>query len=440
MKESLTVNRPAALRGHIHRAAALIGLAAAAPAPAEDPAPAAAPAGLATATPSHAEGPAPAADWPQFLGPNRSGSVEDSVAVWPSGGPEILWRRPAGDGFSGIAVAGGRAYTLWTEGRREYLFCLDADDGSELWRLDTGGKYFEPQGGNGPRSTPAVAGDHVYALGATGRLVAVHAATGEVLWSADLPSTFGGQMPRWGFSGSPLVEGDLLLVETAGGRGQALGALNRFTGEVVWSAHDDPGSYSSPVAADLAGVRQAVFFMRTGLVAVAPADGRLLWRREWETPYDVHATTPLVIPPDGVFISSGYDKGAALVRVTRDGEALKAETAWTSRFMCNRMATSVYAGGHLYGFDGTILKCIAAATGAEAWKARGYGEGTLIRAGDMLVVLSDKGALALVRADPKAHQELARTQVLEGKRCWTAPTLARDACSCATTARSSAST
>ena len=179
------MNRPVALRGYIHRAAALIGLAAAAPAPAEDPALAAAPTGLATAAPSHAEGPAPAADWPQFLGPNRSGSVEDSVAVWPDEGPTILWRRPAGDGFSGIAVAGGRAYTLWTEDRREYLLCLDADDGSELWRLDTGGKYFEPQGGNGPRSTPSVVGDHVYALGATGRLVAVHAATGEVLWSVD---------------------------------------------------------------------------------------------------------------------------------------------------------------------------------------------------------------------------------------------------------------
>ena len=401
------MNRPAAPRAPLHRAAALMLMA------------------LATDAAAPAEEPPPAADWPQFLGPHRSGSVEDSVAVWPAEGPAVLWRRPAGDGFSGIAVAGGRAFTLWTEGQREYLFCLDADDGSELWRLDTGGKYFEPQGGNGPRSTPSVAGGHVYALGATGRLVAVHAATGELAWSADLPSTFGGGMPRWGFSGSPLVEGDLLLVETAGGKGRALGALNRFTGEVVWSALSDPGSYSSPVAVDLAGVRQAVFFMRTGLVAVAPADGRLLWRREWETPYDVHATTPLVIPPDGVFISSGYDKGAALVRVTRDGEAWKAETVWTSRFMSNRMATSVYAGGHLYGFDGTILKCISAATGAEAWKARGYGEGTLMRAGEMLVVLSDRGALALVRADPQAHQELARAQVLEGKRCWTAPTLAR---------------
>lgn len=414
------MNRPAApRRGSILRAAALIGLAATATAPAEDPAPA----GLAGATPSPAA-PAPAADWPQFLGPNRSGSVEDSVAVWPADGPAILWRRPAGDGFSGIAVAGGRAYTLWTEGRREYLFCLDAADGRELWRLDTGGKYFEYQGGNGPRSTPSVAGDHVYALGATGGLVAVGAATGELLWSVDLPTLFAGDRPRWGFSGSPLVEGDLLLLETAGGPGRALGALNRFTGEVVWTSQSDPGSYSSPVAVDLGGVRQAVFFMRTGLVAVSPTDGRLLWRREWDTPYGVNAATPLVIPPDGLFISSGYEKGAALVRVSRDGGALKAETAWTTRFMSTQISTSVYAGGHLYGFDDTILKCISAETGAEAWKVRGYGLGTLVRAGEMLVVLSDRGTLALVRADPKAHQELARAQVLEGKRCWTAPTLA----------------
>ena len=166
------MNRTTSLRRRqLFLTAVLMGLAAAAPAPAP------------------AEDPAPAADWPQFLGPHRNGAVEDSVAVWPAEGPAILWRRPAGDGFSGIAVAGGRAYTLWTEDRSEYLFCLDAADGSELWRLDTGGKYFEPQGGNGPRSTPAVAGDHVYALGATGRLVAVRASTGELLWSADLPST-----------------------------------------------------------------------------------------------------------------------------------------------------------------------------------------------------------------------------------------------------------
>ena len=127
----------------------------------------------------------------------------------------------------------------------------------------------------------------------------------------------------------PWWRGDLLLLETSGGPGRALGALNRLTGEVVWTSQSDPGSYSSPVAVDLGGVRQAVFFMRTGLVAVSPTDGRLLWRREWDTPYGVNAATPLVIPPDGLFISSGYEKGAALVRVSRDGEALKAETAWT---------------------------------------------------------------------------------------------------------------
>jgi outer membrane protein assembly factor BamB len=368
--------------------------------------------------------PTAADDWPQFLGPHRDGSIEAHLDVWGEEGPTVVWRRRGGEGFSGIAVADGRAYTLWAEGRREYLVCLDAATGALVWRQQTGGKYFEPQGGNGPRSTPAVADGLVHAVSATGALVTVDAVSGEPVWSVDLPTAFGTGLPSWGFSGSPVVEGDLLLAETGGGDGSSLTAFERRSGSVVWSVESDGMGYSSPTILELAGQRQAVFFTALDLVAVTPGDGRLLWRYGWPTPYGVNAATPVLAGSDRVFISSGYDTGSALVHVTSEAGAMAAEAGWTSRHMRNHMATSVVAGGYIYGFDNTLLKCIAADTGQERWKARGYGKGTLIRAGELLVVLSEDGQLALVRARPEAHDELARARVLDGRRCWTAPSLA----------------
>jgi outer membrane protein assembly factor BamB len=367
-------------------------------------------------------------DWPQWLGPNRNGEAPAAgiLKSWGKEGPVEVWRRPIGEGFSGFAVVGDLAYTMYMEGADEYLACLNAGDGSERWRLRTGPGYVERQGGSGPRGTPSVdggGGNAVYAIGANGDLVAAEAKTGKLLWKRQLMGDFGAKRPRWGFSGSPLVIDDVLFVEAGGSEGRALMALAKSTGEVLWASQNDNMGYSSPVAITAAGARQILFFTAAGLVSLAPDNGALNFRYNWPTSYDVNAATPLFIPPDRVFVSSGYGNGGAVVRIERSGETLSVTELWKNAGMKNQMATSVLHENHIYGIDDSILTCLDATSGEERWKARGYGKGTLILAGGTLIVLGDKGKLGFVEADPTAFVELASAQVLEGL-CWTAPSLA----------------
>ena len=361
-------------------------------------------------------------DWPQWRGPERNGvsSVTGLLKSWSEKGPAVVWRIPGGEGFSGISIARGRAYTMFARGNTELVVCLDAATGKEVWRAQTGTNFRDRQGGNGPRSTPLVAGDQVFVLSANGTFYALEAKSGAVQWKSDFAQQFGSQAPRWGFSTSPLVEGDLVLVEAGGGGGKSLVAFARENGRVIWASQGDKPSYSSPLAITVGGMRQIVFFTAEGPVAVTPAEGRLLWRHTWHTSYDVNAATPVFVAPDRIFISSGYDKGAALLRIKAGGAGV--EQVWQSRVMKNHMATSVLHQGHLYGFDAGTLKCIEAASGESAWRKRGLGKGSLILADGHLFVLGEGGDLALVEATPVEYREKGRVEVFKSK-CWTAPSL-----------------
>lgn len=369
-------------------------------------------------------GPATASDWPQFRGPNRDGvSTETGLATsWPEGGPPALWRAPLGEGYSGIVVVDGRLFTLFADAKDELVVALDAATGKELWRYRLDAKYFDGQG-NGPRSTPTVDDGVVYALGAKGRLAALDAATGKRLWNQDLKAAFGARPPQWGVATSPLVEGDLLLIDVGGKPGAALVALHKRTGLVAWTSATDQAGYSAPIAVTVGGLRQVLFFTGSRLMAVTPADGRELWSERWKTSYDVNAATPIFIPPDRVFVASGYNVGGALYRIEVDGTSAKASQVWRTRGMKNQFSSSVYRDGVLYGFDQAFLQAIDVATGEERWKARGFGHGSLTYADGHLIVLSDRGTLALVEATPEAYREKARADVLAGK-CWTVPTFA----------------
>jgi outer membrane protein assembly factor BamB len=364
------------------------------------------------------------ADWPQVRGPDRDGISDEKglVTDWPADGPEALWRRPLGEGYSGIVVADGRLYTMFADASDELVVAMDAATGRELWRHRLDSKYHDGQG-NGPRSTPTVDDGVVYALGAKGRLAALDAASGKQLWAQDLKESFGARPPQWGVSTSPLVEGDLLLVDVGGKPGAALVALRKGSGVAVWTAENDRAGYSAPIAVTIGGVRQIVFFTGSRLVGVNPSDGTVLWAEGWKTSYDVNAATPIFIPPDKIFIASGYDTGAGLFRVTVDGKRARIEELWTSRGMKNQFSSSIFLDGTIYGFDNSILKALDASTGSELWKARGFGHGSLTYADGHLIVLGDRGKLALVAATPEAYREVATAQVLDGK-CWTVPTLA----------------
>ena len=364
------------------------------------------------------------AEWHQWRGQNRDGISHETgiLKSWPEAGPKELWRVPLGKGFSGISVSNGRVYTMYAKGEDEIVVCLDAETGAELWRHLDDYLFENRQGGDGPRSTPTVDGDTVYVLSAFGRLVALDANSGKQLWDSDFSKAFSSRLPQHGFSSSPIVAGALLLIETGGVDGKAIVAFDKKSGEIVWSTQNDPSGYSSPITVEIGGTQQAVFFTGDGLVAVAPKDGTVYWRHPWQTSYNVNAATPIFISPDRFFISSGYDVGATVVQIEETDGKLTAKEVWKSRVMQNHFATSVLHEGYIYGFDQAFLKCINANTGEEAWSARGFNKGTLILADGHLIVLGERGNLALVEATSEEYRKIAETQVLSG-RCWTAPSL-----------------
>lgn len=364
-------------------------------------------------------------DWPQLRGPQRDGVSQDTglLKSWPKKGPKVLWRIPLGEGFSSVSVSGNRAYTMYAKGKDEFVVCVNALTGKEVWRFRSDAKLLESQGGNGPRSTPTVYGHQVFALSAFGRLYALDAETGQMQWQTDFQLVFKSKPLQWGFSTSPLVVDSLLIVEVGGRPGYNLAAFHVETGRVVWTNHSDRAAYSSPILVNMFGESQVIHFSATQLISISPDIGLPYWRYRWETPYNVHATVPIFIPPNQVYLSSGNGIGAALLQVERKGERRRVEQVWKNEKMENYISTSVITGGHIYGFHNSILKCIDVATGKERWKKRGFGAGNLIVADGHLIILGDKGKLGLVEVAPEAYTEKSTAKVLKG-RCWTAPALA----------------
>lgn len=364
-------------------------------------------------------------EWPQFLGPSRNGiSSETGLAKsWATTGPKVLWRTPLGDGYSSVVISKGRGYTLFSKGDDEFVICVDAKSGKEIWRVRSD-STFKDTNGNGPRSTPAIHGEAVYALGARGKLHALNVKNGKSLWRHDLKKEFNSVGPSdGGYASSPLIEGEMLLIEAGGAGGNAFVAFNKKSGQLIWKAESDSAGFSSPVAYTINGQRQIIFFSGDGAVAVAPENGKTLWRLPWKTSYNVNAALPLFVPPDKVFISSGYDVGATLLRLKNENGSMAFEEIWKNKSMQNIFPTSILQGNYLYGFDRGTLKCMDVNTAEEKWKQRGFGVGSLIYADGHLIVLSDKGKLVLIEATPEGYKEKASAEILEG-RCISVPALA----------------
>ena len=360
-------------------------------------------------------------DWPQWRGPNRDG-ISDETGIlksWPKDGLKVLWRVPIGDGYSGISISQGRLYTMEAEDEGEFVTCLEASSGKEVWRFRTDAKFYNDRG-DGPRSAPTVDGNQVFALGASGKLYALDAETGEKLWGHDFVEEFGSGIPGWGFSSSPIVEGNLVLVEAGGKDGKSIVAFDKKSGDVQWTTHTDEAGYSSPIAITFNGIRQIIFLTPNNLVSVSPTDGQIYWKYHW--PEGINIATPVFIKPDKIFVSCSYDKGSVLVKIDADGDKFGVEEVWKSKVMKNHFNSSVLQGEYLYGFDNAILKCIKADTGEEQWKHRGFGKGSLLLADGHLIILGEKGKLGLVEATPKEYEEKANFQLFK-ELCWTVPTL-----------------
>jgi outer membrane protein assembly factor BamB len=365
---------------------------------------------------------AQAAEWYQWRGPNRDGHSPETglLAQWPSGGPPQAWRATgAGTGFSSFSASNGRLFTLGSRGTVEYVIAFDAASGKRLWEVPNGDR-FRNEMGDGPRSTPTVEGTRVYAFGGTGTLSCLDAATGARIWSVDVVRQFGGVTPYWGYSESPLIVGDRILVN-AGGRSASIVALNKADGKTLWQSHNDEAGYSSPMVLRTGSLQQVVFFTARRALAVDPRDGRLLWSYNRASNGTANIATP-VIRGNRVFLSSDYGTGAALLDVRAAGNVASAEEVYFTRDMRNHHASSVAVGDHVYGFSSSILTALAFDTGQVSWRDRSVGKGSLIHADGRLYLYSEQGTVGLADASPTGYRERGRFSVPQsGPPMWSHP-------------------
>ena len=371
---------------------------------------------------SPSSGPAPY--WTDFRGPKRDGTYEEVpvLADWPAAGLTPLWKQPVGGGYASFVVARGRAFTIEQRGPQEVVAAYDLATGRELWTNSWAAEFRESMGGDGPRATPTWSDGRVYALGATGELRALDDASGKVIWRTNILDDSHARNLDWGMAAAPLIVDNTVIVLPGGGNGQSIVGYDRLTGKRVWSALGDKQAYSSPMLVTLNGVRQLLVVSATRMMGVVPGDGKVLWEYSFPTFNGINAAQPLVIGNNRVFVSASYDAGAAMIELSGSADRFSVREVWRNNRMKNRFSGSVLRDGVIYGLDEGILAAVDAETGELKWKGGRYGYGQVLLAGSNLIVLTEDGDLALVRAIPERHQEVTRFPVLEGKT-WNVPAL-----------------
>jgi outer membrane protein assembly factor BamB len=354
-----------------------------------------------------------AADWPQFLGPTRDGvSAEKGLfETWTKKGPPLRWSVPVGEGYAGPVVVGERVLLFHRVGNEEVIECFDTDKGKSSWKFAYGTKYQDQYGkGDGPRATPVVSGGKIYTLGAEGVLTCVELDGGKKVWQEALASKYKLRANFFGVGTTPLVEGDLLLVNV-GAKGAGVVAFNKDSGKEVWKATDHDASYSSPVAATIDGVRHAIFLTREGLLSLDPANGKERFSMRWRARENasVNAATPLVVGNE-IFVTASYNTGALLVRAKKDGieEIWSNDTSLSAHFN-----SPVVRDGFLYGIDGrqeqgARLRCVEWKTGKVRWTKENFGCAALLLADGHVIALTEDGDLVLFEATPEAYHEKGR--------------------------------
>ncbi len=384
-------------------------------------------------------------DWPQFLGPRRNGQGA-ALALerdWETESPSQVWRRPVGAGWSGFAVVGNRAITQEQAGEQERVVAYALSSGEELWSYSAPGTFGAALAGDGPRSTPTVVEDRVYAVSSLGRLDVLDLDDGSVVWSRDVYRENDARVPEWGVSGSPLVLDEVVVLNTGAGGGRSLVAYTRDEGELAWSGGDGGVSYASPVLMELAGVRQIVMIDRESVTGHSPSDGAVLWSHPWPG-VQPKVAQPVQVGENRVLVSAGYGVGSELLEIEaheadqspdaaeaeRDSEGelerqrtYSVSALWRSPRLKAKFTNVVLHEGYVYGLDDGVLTCLDPETGARMWKRGRYGHGQVILVGDLLLVQSEDGEVVLVEASPEELRELGRFRALD-RKAWNSPALA----------------
>lgn len=362
--------------------------------------------------------------WTDFRGPRRDGRYDEMniQTNWPSNGLTPIWKQPIGVGYASFVIADGRAYTIEQRRGQEVVTAYDIATGREQWKQGWNAVYSDSTG-DGPRATPTWDNGRLYALGATGELRCLDAKTGAVVWGRNILSENSANNLQWAQSASPLIVDDNVIALPGGGGGKSVVAYNKMTGAPVWKSQDDIQAYVSPMLVTLGGRRQILVVSSYRAFGLAPQNGALLWAHTWDTDMGINVSQPIVVDNNRFFISSGYGKGAALIELTANGNNFTTKTVWENINMKNKFNSSVLHEGHVYGLDEGILSCVDVNTGTRKWKGGRYGYGQVILASGHLIVMSEAGELALVKASPDQYSEVAKFKALEGKT-WNYPAIA----------------
>jgi len=369
-----------------------------------------------------------AADWPNFRGPNHNGISSETgwLLKWPAEGPKQLWKASVGLGYASITVADGRAYAMGNTGDTATLFCFDANTGGALWKFSCANQimndYSKPKGMGGATGSPAIEGNRVYLMSGDGCLFALETQSGAIVWSNNLIAELGLAKPHWGFTGSPLVQDNLLVLDV----GASGTAVDKTTGKVVWTSDKSISGYSTPVPCSFNGTPALAILSVDTARGVETKTGKPIWSFPFKTQNNLNIAD-VIVSNNNFFLSAGYNHGGVMARL----DGTNATQVWANPAFANHINSSVLLDGYLYGVAGmvnggaqsAVLQCVDFSTGAQMWSYQGLGGGGFIVADHKILMLSDTGELVVGQASPAPFTPISRARVL-GQWCWTAPTLA----------------
>jgi outer membrane protein assembly factor BamB len=363
-------------------------------------------------------------DWPQWGGPDRNGVSKETglLKQWPRSGPTVAWSATMlGAGYGSVAVAGDRVFVQGMRNRQSAVTSLNRASGMMAW-VRAIGPAVDNDRGPGPRGTPSIDGDRLYALTENGDLACLRVADGTVVWQRNILKEFGGSNIGWLISESPLVDGNVVIV-TPGGRGAGMVALDKMTGKTVWASKElsDEAGYASPIVADVQGVRTVMTLTSDAAVGVRASDGKLMWRYTQVANRTANITTP-VYADNKVFFSSAYGTGGALLGLRVTGQEIRAQEIYFTREMQNHHGGVVLVNGYLYGFNNSILTCLEFATGKPMWRDRSVGKGSIAYADGHLYILSEDYVVGLAEATSAGYREKGRFSIQDqGLPSWSHP-------------------